>query len=39
LERRRREHPDSAENREIPPVCNAEGVTCITFQQMILAQG
>ena len=33
------EHPGSAENRKIPFVCNAEGVTCITFQQMILAKG
>ena len=33
------EHPGSAENRKIPFVCNAEGVTCITFQQMILAEG
>jgi Domain of unknown function (DUF4411) len=33
------EHPGSAENRKIPFVCNAEGVNCITFQQMILAEG
>ena len=33
------EHPGSAENRKIPFVRNAEGVTCITFQQMILAEG
>jgi hypothetical protein len=33
------EHPGSAENRKIPFVCNAEGVKCITFQQLILAEG
>jgi Domain of unknown function (DUF4411) len=33
------EHPGSADNRKIPFVCNAEGVECITFQQMILAEG
>jgi hypothetical protein len=33
------EHPGSAENRKIPFVCNAEGVGCITLQQMILAEG
>jgi hypothetical protein len=33
------EHPGSAENRKIPFVCNAEGVKCITFKQMILAEG
>jgi hypothetical protein len=33
------EHPGSQENRKIPFVCNAEGVKCITFQQMILAEG
>jgi hypothetical protein len=33
------EHPGSAENRKIPFVCNAEGVECISFQQMILAEG
>jgi hypothetical protein len=33
------EHPGSAENRKIPFVCNAEGVRCITFQQMVLAEG
>jgi hypothetical protein len=33
------EHPGSAENRKIPFVCKAEGVNCITFQQMILAEG
>ena len=38
-DRRRRRAPGSGENRKIPFVCNAEGVTCITFQQMILADG
>jgi hypothetical protein len=33
------EHPGSAENRKIPFVCNTERVECITFQQMILAEG
>ena len=33
------EHPGSAENRKIPFVCNAEGVGCVTFQQMIFAEG
>jgi hypothetical protein len=33
------EHPGSAENRKIPFVCKAEGVDCITLQQMILAEG
>ena len=33
------EQSGSAENRKIPFVRNAEGVTCITFQQMILAEG
>jgi hypothetical protein len=33
------EYPGSAENRKIPFVCNAESVDCITFQQMILAEG
>ncbi len=33
------EHPGSDENRKIPYVCGVEGVTCITFQQMILAEG
>jgi len=33
------EHSGSHENRKIPFVCQAEGVTCITFQQMMLAEG
>jgi hypothetical protein len=33
------EHPGSAQNRKIPFVCNAEGVRCLTFQQMMLAEG
>jgi len=31
--------PGSLENRKIPFVCNAENVTCITFQQLMLAEG
>jgi hypothetical protein len=33
------EHPGSAESRKIPYVCNAEGVPCIRFQQLMLAEG
>lgn len=33
------EHPGSSENRKIPFVCSAESVKCITFQQMMLAEG
>jgi hypothetical protein len=33
------EHPGSLQNRKIPFVCNAEGVRCITFQQMMLVEG
>jgi hypothetical protein len=33
------EHPGSRENRKIPFVCNHENVRCITFQQMMLAEG
>jgi len=33
------EHPGSLQNRKIPFVCNAERVRCITFQQMMLAEG
>lgn len=33
------EHPGSADNRKIPFVCNAEGVKCISFQQMVAAEG
>jgi Domain of unknown function (DUF4411) len=33
------EHPGSLENRKIPFVCNHEKVRCITFQQMMLAEG
>jgi hypothetical protein len=32
------EHPGSEENRKIPFVCQAEGVSCVTFQQMMLAE-
>ena len=33
------EHPGSAENRKIPYVCNAESVKCISFKEMIIAEG
>jgi hypothetical protein len=33
------EHPGSPQNRKIPFVCNADHVRCITFQQMMLAEG
>jgi hypothetical protein len=33
------EHPGSLENRKIPFVCNAERVPCVTFRQMMLAEG
>ena len=33
------EHPGSLENRKIPFVCNAEGVQCVRFQQLMLAEG
>lgn len=33
------EHPGSLQNRKIPFVCRAEGVPCITFQQLMLAEG
>ena len=33
------ENPGSLENRKIPFVCNAEGVRCITFQQLMLDEG
>jgi hypothetical protein len=33
------EHPGSRENHKIPFVCNHENVLCITFQQMMLAEG
>jgi hypothetical protein len=33
------EHSGSRKNRKIPFVCNAEGVRCMTFQQMMLAEG
>lgn len=33
------EHPGSVENRKIPFVCNVEGVSCISFQQMVAAEG
>lgn len=32
------EHPGSQENRKIPFVCNHEGVPCISFQEMMLAE-
>jgi hypothetical protein len=33
------EHAGSLENRKIPFVCQAEGVRCINFQQMMRAEG
>jgi Domain of unknown function (DUF4411) len=33
------EHPGSDENRKIPYVCKVEGVKCITFKQMMIAEG
>jgi hypothetical protein len=33
------EHPGSSENRKAPFVCKDEGVICITFQEMMLAEG
>ena len=33
------EHPGTAEARKIPYVCAREGVACITFQQLIKAEG
>jgi hypothetical protein len=33
------EHAGSHENRKIPFVCNAERIRCLTFQQMMLAEG
>jgi len=33
------EPPGSQENKKIPFVCNADRVKCITFQQMLLAEG
>ena len=33
------EHPGSQENRKIPFVCNQEGVSWMTFQEMIVAEG
>lgn len=32
------EHPGTAEARKIPFVCNAEGVKCINFRSMMLAE-
>jgi len=32
------ENPGSQENRKIPFVCRAEGVQCITFQRLMLAE-
>ena len=33
------EPPGTLENRKIPFVCEAEGVLCITFQQLMLGEG
>jgi hypothetical protein len=33
------EHPGSLESRKIAFVCKAEGVPCITFQQLMLGEG
>jgi hypothetical protein len=33
------EHPGSLENRKIPFVCSVEKIPCITFQQLMLAEG
>lgn len=33
------EHPGSLENRKIPFVCSTEGVSCINFKAMMLAEG
>lgn len=33
------EHPGSEDNRKIPFVCQAEAVPCISFQQMMIAEG
>ena len=33
------EHPGSLENRKIPFVCVQEGMSCTTFQGMMLAEG
>ena len=33
------EHPGSADARKIPYVCGQEGVRCITFQQLMKAEG
>jgi len=33
------EHPGSQENRKIPFVCANEKVPCLTFQQLMLAEG
>jgi len=33
------EHPGSLENRKIPFVCRSEGIRCITFQEMMRAEG
>ena len=33
------EHPGSPDNRKIPFVCNHEKVDCITFRDMMLAEG
>jgi hypothetical protein len=33
------EHPGTAEARKIPFVCRHEGVPCITFQELMVAEG
>lgn len=33
------ENPGSAENRKIPYVCNAVGIECINFQEMMRREG
>jgi hypothetical protein len=33
------EHPGNTEARKIPFVCRAEGVACLSFQEMMLAEG
>jgi Domain of unknown function (DUF4411) len=33
------EHPGSWESRKIPFVCSQEGVTCLTFKELMLAEG
>lgn len=33
------EHPGTIDNKKIPFVCKAEGVTCIRFQELMRAEG